>query len=143
MSTHDIWLYEEQEDASRWMYVVGGSMLVWLGLRRWSLPAALVTTFGAALLSRGLAPSGSLSIRAADDAPAGSDTPREERGDGPRRAPEAPRSDPDREDAAAPGNAVREALDAEDEVDESSDESFPASDPPSWTPTTSAGSHGV
>src|SRR5690606_35868434 len=54
MSDRESWDYAEFEESSRWVYLAGGALLVWLGLRRWSVPAMLVTGVGAALLARGL-----------------------------------------------------------------------------------------
>ena len=55
--------------------------------------------------------------------------------DEPKRQPEPPTKKPDPQ-AAGRGGSLRDVKTLEDEVAEASDESFPASDPPSFTGST-------
>jgi len=55
--------------------------------------------------------------------------------DEPKRPPEPPTKKPDPQ-ASGRGGSLRDVKTLEDEVAEASDESFPASDPPSFTGST-------
>jgi hypothetical protein len=103
-------------NTERWLSILGGAALILRGMSRPSMVNALLGLGGVALVHRGVT-----GHCAAYDA-LGID----------RSA-----LDPDHERPPTLEGSTRRSI--RDEIAEASEESFPASDPPSWTPTSSLG----
>jgi hypothetical protein len=105
----------------RWLSILGGAALILRGMSRPSMLNALLGLGGVALVYRGVtghsAAYDALGLDRSDDALAGRERPPTLEGRGRR--------------------SIR------DEIEKASEDSFPASDPPSWTPTAAIGSPDV